>query len=110
MMNTQNRATYNPYLIPAVVFIAVAAMILFAPDVLAQGSGGGAEAKVDSFFKTINGILSIASIAIVTIAFIFAGYQVAFAHKRMTDVAPVVIGGLLVGGATEFAKMLIPAS
>ena len=106
-MNMQNQTERSPYLLPAVAFIAVAAMILFAPEVMAQG--GGAEAKVDSFFQTINGILSIASIAIVTIAFIFAGYQVAFAHKRMTDVAPVVIGGLLVGGATEFAKMLIPS-
>ena len=43
---------------------------------------------------------NIASIAIVTIAIIFAGYQVAFNHKRLGDVAPVLIGETITAIAT----------
>lgn len=64
--------------------------------------------SVCTFFKNINGILNIASVAVVTIAVIFAGYQIAFAHKRIADVAPILIGGLLIGAAAQIAKMLIP--
>lgn len=39
--------------------------------------------------------------------YIFAGYQIAFAHKRISDVAPVLIGGVLIGAAGQIAKMLV---
>src|SRR3546814_419906 len=68
----------------------------------------GENGVVCKFFSNINNNLNIASIAVVTIAVIFAGYQIAFAHKRISDVAPVLIGGLLIGGAAQFAKMLMP--
>jgi type IV secretion system protein VirB2 len=48
-----------------------------------------------------------ASVAIVTIAVIIAGYQIAFAHKRISDVAPILIGGLLIGAASQIAGMLL---
>ena len=43
-----------------------------------------------------------------TIAVIFAGYQIAFNHKRISDVAPVLIGGFLIGAAAQIANMLLP--
>ena len=52
-------------------------------------------------------IVNLASIAVVTIAVIFAGYQIAFAHKRISDVAPILIGGFLIGAAAQIAKMLV---
>lgn len=61
-----------------------------------------------TFFKNINTILNLVSISVVTIAIIFAGYQIAFAHKRIADVAPILIGGMLIGAAGQIAKMLIP--
>ena len=64
-----------------------------AGTALAQaGSYGGTDTKVTSFLNNINGLLNLASIAVVTIAIIFAGYQIAFAHKRIADVAPIIIG------------------
>ena len=66
-----------------------------------------AETKVEGFFNSLNSLLNIASIAVVTIAVIFAGYQIAFAHKRIADVAPVLIGGFLIGAAAQIAKMLL---
>lgn len=88
---------------------AIIAMILVSPVVLASGDEGlkDATTRACDFFGRINGILNIASVAVVTIAVVFAGYQVAFAHKRITDVAPVLIGGLLIGGAAQIAGMLI---
>lgn len=82
---------------------------LFAPQVFANGATdfGGTDKKVCSFFNNINGLLNIASIAVVTIAVIFAGYQIAFAHKRIADVAPILIGGVLIGAAGQIARMLL---
>lgn len=82
---------------------------LFAPEVFAnQGVNyGGTEKKVCGFFDSINGLLNMASIAVVTIAVIFAGYQIAFAHKRIGDVAPILIGGVLIGAAGQIARMLL---
>lgn len=82
---------------------------------LAQATGGGGEfaetgKTTTKFFDNINGLLNLASISVVTIAVIFAGYQIAFAHKRISDVAPILIGGFLIGAAGQVAKMLIGGS
>ncbi|MGV8958881.1 MAG: TrbC/VirB2 family protein [Stenotrophomonas sp.] len=91
-------------LLMAVAFAGAA----FVPEVFAQSTNfGGTDQKVCGFFSNINGLLNIASIAVVTIAVIFAGYQIAFAHKRIADVAPILIGGLLIGAAGQIAKMLL---
>lgn len=79
---------------------------------LAQATGGGGDftetgSTVSKFFANLNGLLNLASISVVTIAVIFAGYQIAFAHKRIADVAPILIGGFLIGAAAQVAKMLI---
>ena len=92
----------------AVVFVGILAIPSIA---MATGGGsaafGDAEDKVKGFFEGLNSLLNIASIAVVTIAVIFAGYQIAFAHKRISDVAPVLIGGFLIGAAAQIAKMLL---
>lgn len=63
--------------------------------------------KVCGFFDNIHNILNMASLAVVTVAVIFSGYQIAFAHKRIGDVAPILIGGVLIGAAGQVAKMVI---
>ncbi|HEL3778181.1 MULTISPECIES: TrbC/VirB2 family protein [Stenotrophomonas] len=91
-------------LLMATLFVGV----LFAPQAFAGGVNyGGTEKKVCGFFDSINGLLNMASIAVVTIAVIFAGYQIAFAHKRIGDVAPILIGGVLIGAAGQIARMLL---
>lgn len=91
----------------AVASIAVAALAF--PELAFAQDATGATGRVTKFFENINGLLNVASIAIVTIAVIFAGYQIAFNHKRIGDVAPVLIGGFLIGAAAQIAKMLLPA-
>ena len=63
--------------------------------------------KVCGFFNNVNGILNMTSVLVITAAVIIAGYQIAFAHKRIADVAPILIGGVLIGAASQIAKMLI---
>lgn len=67
-----------------------------------------ASQTVCNFFGNTNSILNLVSVVVVTIAVVFAGYQIAFAHKRIADVAPILIGGVLIGAAGQVAKMLIP--
>ena len=83
------------------------ALLAAAPATVLAQAFGGADAKVCGFFDNVNGLLNMASIAVVTIAIIFAGYQIAFAHKRISDVAPILVGGLLIGAATQIARMLL---
>lgn len=91
-------------LLMATIFVGA----LFAPQVFATNTDfGGTDKKVCGFFSNINGLLNMASIAVVTIAVIFAGYQIAFAHKRIGDVAPILIGGVLIGAAGQIARMLL---
>jgi type IV secretion system protein VirB2 len=86
----------------------LAALTLMPSLAWAQANSfGGADEKVEGFLSNITGLLNIASIAVVTIAIIFAGYQIAFAHKRISDVAPILVGGLLIGAAGQIAKMVI---
>ncbi|WP_066259918.1 TrbC/VirB2 family protein [Hydrogenophaga flava] len=84
-------------------------MMITGTEALAQAApttGGGFAGACDNvvtFFQNFETILKAASVTIVTIAIVFAGYQIAFAHKRLSDVAPVLIGGLLIGGAAAIA-------
>ncbi len=92
----------------ALTVAALAVAVLAFPELAFAQDGSGAEGRVTTFFTNINSLLNVASIAIVTIAVIFAGYQIAFNHKRVGDVAPVLIGGFLIGAAAQIAKMLLP--
>lgn len=91
-------------LVTALVAVAALAM----PELAFAQDGSGAEGRVTTFFTNINNLLNVASIAVVTIAVIFAGYQIAFNHKRIGDVAPVLIGGFLIGAAAQISRMLVP--
>jgi type IV secretion system protein VirB2 len=105
MMKAPRRQTNTNIssLMMALLFVAVLAV----PNVLFAQTFEGADARVCGFFDDIRGLLNMASVAIVTIAVIIAGYQIAFAHKRISDVAPILIGGLLIGAASQIACMLL---
>jgi type IV secretion system protein VirB2 len=85
----------------------LAAGLAAVPSLALAQAFGGADTKVCGFFENVNGLLNMASIAVVTIAIIIAGYQIAFAHKRIADVAPILVGGLLIGAAAQIARMLL---
>lgn len=74
---------------------------------LAQKSGGGGVQKVNTFLQNILAVLNGASIAVVTIAIIWAGYKFLFRNADMKECLMIVGGGLLIGGAAELASYLL---
>lgn len=70
--------------------------------VLAQGFD-----KINTTVTNVNTILVTISIAVVTIAIIWAGFKMIFQGARLADVANVLIGGTLVGGAAAFASYIV---
>ena len=72
------------------------------PVALAQGFD-----KINTTVTNVNTILVTISIAVVTIAIIWAGFKMIFQGARLADVANVLIGGTLVGGAAAFASYIV---
>lgn len=66
-------------------------------------SGAGAATMMDSILEWLKPL----SLVVVTIAFIFAGYQIAFGGKRFIDVMPVVVGAIIIGAAGQFAGLAL---
>lgn len=93
--------------VSAALMAAVFVSMLAVPNMLFAQSFAGADTKVCGFFDNIKGLLNMASIAIVTIAILFCGYQIAFNNKRITDVLPILLGGVFIGAAGQIAKMLV---
>jgi len=73
-----------------------------AQAALAQGFD-----KINTTVTNVNTILVTISIAVVTIAIIWAGFKMIFQGARLADVANVLIGGTLVGGAAAFASYIV---
>ena len=63
--------------------------------------------KINTTVTNVNTILVTISIAVVSIAIIWAGFKMIFQGARLADVANVLIGGTLVGGAAAFASYIV---
>ena len=84
------------------VFAGVALLALATPRASAQGFD-----KVNTTVTNVNTILVTISVAVVTIAIIWAGFKMIFQGARLADVANVLLGGTLVGGAGAFAAYIV---
>lgn len=82
---------------PAALLLATVSQVA-----LAQGFN-----KINTTVTNVNAILVTVSIAVVTIAIIWAGFKMIFQGARLADVANVLIGGTLVGGAAAFASFIV---
>ncbi len=99
-------ATTKTVFVNAIAVTALVIALMMIPGI-ALAQIGEAGKKVCGFFENVNSLLNAASIVVVTVAVIFSGYQIAFAHKRIADVAPALIGGVLIGAAAQVAKMVV---
>jgi len=63
--------------------------------------------RVNTTVTNVQTILVTISVAVVTIAIIWAGFKMIFQGARLADVANVLIGGTLVGGAAAFASYIV---
>lgn len=75
---------------------------LISPVVGAQGFD-----KINTTVTNVQTILITISVAVVTIAIIWAGFKMIFQGARLADVANVLIGGTLIGGAAAFASFIV---
>ena len=87
---------------PVLTWLALAVAILLPRLARAQGFD-----KINTTVTNVNTILVTISIAVVTIAIIWAGFKMIFQGARLADVANVLIGGTLVGGAAAFASYIV---
>ena len=84
-------------------FLLVSALVALLPQLaFAQGFD-----KINTTVTNVNTILVTISIAVVTIAIIWAGFKMIFQGARLSDVANVLIGGTLIGGATAFSTYIV---
>ncbi|WP_234418659.1 TrbC/VirB2 family protein [Dongshaea marina] len=78
--------------------------LMLALPVIAHADGLD---KVNTFMQNIQSILNGASIVSVTVAIMWAGYKFLFTQSDFMHVGKIVIAGLLIGGAGQFASYLI---
>ncbi len=81
-------------------------LALAATVVPAVASAQGFD-KINTTVTNVQAILVTVSIAVVTIAIIWAGFKMIFQGARLADVANVLIGGTLIGGAAAFASYIV---
>jgi type IV secretion system protein VirB2 len=62
--------------------------------------------RINTTVTNVNAILVTVSIAVVTIAILWAGFKMIFQGARLADVANILIGGSLIGGATAMATYI----
>ena len=83
----------------------ISALALLASSVVYAGAG--ATTRVNNIMTNIVNILQTIGVAVFTIAIMYAGYRIIFQGARFADVANIIIGGILVGGAAVFATWLM---
>ena len=83
------------------------ALTLLALRRLARAKVQGGFDNIGTTVTNVNTILVTISVAVVTIAIIWAGFKMIFQGARLADVANVLIGGTLVGGAAAFASYIV---
>ncbi|WP_338404481.1 TrbC/VirB2 family protein [Aggregatibacter actinomycetemcomitans] len=71
-----------------------------------MSSSGVAEGKYPLVDNILNSLTYI-QIGVVTIAVIVAGYKVLFQGQTFREVAPILVGGIIIGAAAEIAKLLV---
>lgn len=83
----------------ALVAIAASA---FSHVVHAQGFQ-----KINTTMTNVEAILIVIAVVVVTIAVMWAGFKMIFQAARLADVANILIGGTLIGGAGAFAAFIV---
>lgn len=84
------------------VWRTVLALFLLPHIVSAQGFD-----KINTTLINVSALLTTIAVVVVTIALIWVGYKMIFHGARITDIANVLIGGTIIGGASAFAAYIV---
>lgn len=77
------------------------------PLLASRWAAGQGFEKLNTTVSNVNAILVVVSISVVAIAIIWAGYKMIFQSARLADVANILIGGTLIGGATAMSTYIV---
>lgn len=83
---------------------AMALLVLATAQNMAMAQGFQ---KVNTTVTNVSTILVTIAVAVVTIAIMWAGFKMIFQGARLAEVANVLMGGTLVGGASAFAAFIV---
>jgi len=67
----------------------------------------GGLSKISDFFTNINNILNTVSVAAVTVAVCWSGYELIFGAGDKRLITKILIGGVIIGAAGQIANMLV---
>ena len=83
-------------------------LVYLTPFILANVAlaAGGID-KVNTFAQNLSTALYGIGAVVLTIAFMWAGFKVMFQGQTLREVAPVFIGGVIVGSASAIAAYII---
>ena len=82
--------------------LAPVLLVLACQVTMAQGFD-----KVKTTTDNVVAILVTIAVAVVTAAIMWAGFKMIFQAARLSDVANILFGGTLVGGASAFAAFIV---
>lgn len=87
-------------------FLAPLCMVLISLFLLPEAYAQSLD-KVGQVMKTIETALAGISVGVFTVCIMWAGYKMAFQGARWSDIAHIVIGGLIFAAAGAIATMLV---
>lgn len=70
-------------------------------------AAGGGLTNVNKLFENIAMVLKGVGVIILTVAVMVAGYKVMWGGSTVREVAPLIIGGVLIGSASYFAGLIL---
>lgn len=74
---------------------------------LANPSFGAGVERVNRTVEMIKTVLTSIAVVVVTIAILVAGYKIIFGGQTFREVAPIIVGGVIIGAAAEIASLLV---
>lgn len=63
--------------------------------------------KVNTLMESVESALTAVAVVVVTVAVLVAGYKIIFQGQTFREVAPIVVGGIIIGAASQIASMLV---
>lgn len=87
-------------------FVVLVFLVMVSPFLLPEAYAQNLN-QVNTVMKTIESALSAIAVSVFTVCIMWAGYKMAFQGARWSDIAHIVIGGLIFAAASGIASMLV---
>ncbi|WP_392563305.1 TrbC/VirB2 family protein [Orbus wheelerorum] len=63
--------------------------------------------RVQTAMENVKTALTTVSVVSVTVAILWAGYKILFGGQTFREAAPILIGGIVIGAASQIAGMFV---